>query len=310
MLTLIRVGVVFENDIYMKDYTSKLVKSLLIAGNPRLVDIFERHHGVPKPIHITPLFTEVVEGGRRKKRAVYSGYVSPSDIAKLEDVSRRIKPVMIRSGVEYIFYVGTTQELFPEVVAALGSVDKFVFGAMQVSVAKLSYEVEYVDLGDEAEKIAGKLASSNTIKVVFESPAMLKDPLAIRREKKKKVLLPLPEAIFSTPVYMVLVNEGKARRSIYVKTMIYTRSVLDTPYTAIKTVNITWLVYRDKLIPGLIGYAKFFIDKEVLSYAQRKMEKYNIDYTKTLAKSIAISRVLGVGTGRATGFGHVSILPL
>lgn len=310
LLNIIKADVVFERDFHVKEYTAKLVKTLLITGNPGLEGVFVRSSLAPKPIHITPLFHITADQrGRVRKRAIYAGYISSGETARPQDISKRIRPVKIRGGEKYSFYIGTSRELFPEVVNALSSVDKILFGGATLSVSSLSYEIEYIDLEDEAEKIAGEIASGNvnSLKVVFESPTMLKDPLVIARERKKKIFLPIPEAIFSTPIYMLLADQGRLRRRIYIKAMRYIKSIFDIPYTAMKTTKIAWLIYRDKPIPGLIGYTKYFIDKAILSIAQEKMRKHNIDLIETIAKSITLIRVLGTGAGRATGFGHISI---
>jgi len=60
-------------------------------------------------------------------------------------------------------------------------------------------------------------------------------------------------------------------------------------------------------VPGLIGYTKYFIDKQALTTAMNNSAKHSIDIVNMLSKALALAKVYGVGTGRATGFGHISI---
>jgi len=86
----------------------------------------------------------------------------------------------LEAGREYSFYIGTTQMLLADVLHGLSSVDKFVFGRGEVVVDCMSYELEYVNVEAEAEGVNRPLESSGaSVKVVFESPTLLKDPLAI-----------------------------------------------------------------------------------------------------------------------------------
>lgn len=310
LLGIIRAELSFEEDVFVKDYTAKLVKTLLVSGNQRLAEVFERDYGFPKLIHITPFFQfKLGANGRVEVVAVYSKYVSRGKFIKPKNLSERLKPVKIRSGERYVFYVGVMRELLPEVLNALASADKLVFGATSIVIKHLSYEVKYVNLEDEVENVAGKIASDNVncVKVVFESPTMLKDPLVFTRKRKRKLFVPIPEAVFSTPIYITLIGEGKLKYTTYMKALMCVKSVLDMPYSIIRDVSVAWLVYRNKPIPGLIGYAKYYLDRTALAIAQEKMKKSNIDFMKTLAKAVILMGVLGTGTGRATGFGHVSV---
>ena len=87
-------------------------------------------------------------------------------------------------------------------------------------VDRASYELEYVNVEAEAEGVKRLLeAPGASVKVVFESPTLLKDPLAIDRQRKKTFLL-LPEAVLSTPIYMLLADTGRLRQSFFRKLMV------------------------------------------------------------------------------------------
>jgi len=310
---VVRVSVVFKQSLLVKDYTAKLVKTLLIAGNPRLEDVFSRTTSpLPKPLHVTPLYTyRRGEEGAKKLEAVYTKHISKGSTARPPSIDK-LKPVELEAGREYFFYISTTLALLGDVLQGLSSADRFVFGYGEVVVEKLSYELEYVDVEREAEGIRKLLESTDNkrVKVVFESPTLLKDPLvpAALRWKKKKVFTALPEAVFATPFYMVLYDIGKLRDSIFEDCMLYLRSVLNTPYTERKTANLVWYVYNGKPLPALIGYVKYYLDAEALHRAQKVMElEHSLDFIDAFAKSIVLAKVYGIGDGRATGFGHTTI---
>ncbi len=310
--SIITVRVVFKNNFLVKDYTGKLVKSILIAGNPRLEELFGRSRGVlPKPIHITPLY-QIQQGestGRNRKRTVYTRFVVKDSVAKPPTINR-LKPVEIRAGEEYYFYIAAPMNILNDVLLALSSTGELYFGRETIVIDTLHYEINYVDIEKETIITRKTLENNHTdyLKVTFMSPTLLKDPLVVMRKKKKKLLLPLPDAIFSTPFLMTLIDMGRLRKSIFLRCMRYIKSVFDIPYTALKTVNLVWYVYDNEVLPALIGYVKYFIDREVLAYVQRALEtRYKLDFIGVLSKSIVLAKIYGVGDGRATGFGHINI---
>jgi len=208
---IIRAEIILGDTIIIKDYTAKLVKSILINGNPRLKEIFSRGKDMPpKPIHITPLY--IVKEGNKKLQAVYTKLIPRGSTAKPPSLSK-LKPVRIEAGKKYFFYIGTSMSLLNDVLIGLSNVGEYTFGKSTVYIDSLSYEIHYIDVDKESERIAslteGQREGVTSIKVTFESPTLLKDPLVIMRRKKKKLLLPLPEAMLSAPFLMVLIDKGR-----------------------------------------------------------------------------------------------------
>ena len=115
---VVTVKMEFSSSFTVKDYTAKLVKTLLISGNPALEKLFEKGERTPpKPIHITPLYAE--QGGAL--RPFYSRYV-PRDRRRLGPPPREaVKPVRIEDERRYYFYVGVSLSLLPDVLAALSN---------------------------------------------------------------------------------------------------------------------------------------------------------------------------------------------
>jgi hypothetical protein len=310
---VIKASVTFERDLYVKDYTAKLVKSLLISGNPELGELFSRAMAFPpKPIHLTPLYTHRIgrENQKRYIEPVYAKYIPSKPIAKPPDVNK-LRPVRIEAGKEYFFYIGTNIKLMDNILLSLSNVNKFIFGNDVVAINQLRYEIEYVNVEKKAEEIRSILEASNKgyMKVIFNAPTLLKDPLVITRRKKRKLLLPLPEAVLSTSFFMTLIDMGRVRSSFFITCMRYIKSIFDIPYTVLKTINLVWYVYDNELLPALIGYVKYYIDSQLLRRIQKVVEmKHNLDFTDLLSKSMVLAQIYGSGDGRATGFGHVSIV--
>ena len=310
--SIVSVRIKFSNEFLIKDYTAKLVKSLLINGNPKLEQLFAKGKGIPpKPVHITPLYIETRDkaSGKSSERAVYARKVAKNSVAKPPRATRA-KPIRIEAGREYFFYVGVSLEFLDDILLGLSNIGRFFFGNEIIDIKSLSYEISYINVEKESENIYRifKSGERNYSKIIFMSPTLLKDPLVVLRKKKKKLLLPLPEAVFSTPFLMTLIDKGRLKRSIFLRSMRYIKSVFDIPYTVLKTVNLVWYVYDNEVLPAMIGYVKYFIDRQVLQYAQTILEtKYNLDFIDILSRALVLAQVYGVGDGRATGFGHISI---
>jgi len=307
---IVKADISFGREIIIKDYTAKLVKSILINGNPELAKIFKKDKDLPpKLIHITPLYVVDEDGTNVKIKAVYSRLISGSSSAK-PPLLDKIKPVKLEPRRRYVFFIGTSVHLLNQVLTALSNANELFFGNELVEIDSISYEVNYVDFMGEVRSIAKLFRDGDvsSMKVVFSSPTLLKDPLAILRKRKKKLFLPLPEAVLSTPMFMALIDSGRFRSSIFLRCMRYVKSIFDIPYTALKSVNIVWYVYDNEALPALIGYTKYYIDYEVLNHVQRVVEsKYNLDFIELLARSLVLARIYGVGDGRATGFGHITL---
>jgi len=152
-------------------FTSKLVKTMLIRGDPSLASVFEPRAGdPPKPVHTTPLFS-VDENGRL--RCVYS-YVrcGRGSTAKC---SGRVEPVRLEG--RYHFYLGFSTSVL-ELDRVLAALDKgagcFEFAGRQVCVSLDAINV--ADPSATASKIAEKVLETGRVKITLASPAMLRDP--------------------------------------------------------------------------------------------------------------------------------------
>lgn len=305
---LITVRVSFERGFTTKDYTGKLVKTLLMQGNKNLVEVFESGSPFPpKPIHVSPLY-DLSGGDGKGKKPVYARYIPRC--GEMAKPNRNIEPIAIEADKEYLFHVGVSSDLAEEVFKALAEADRLSYGNNTIPVSSLSYETEYTDIARRGEEIEAKLSSSQALKIVFSSPALLKDPLVLAwaRRAKKKIMIPLPEAVLSMPLIMLLIDLGRFRQSLYIKMLRYIKTALDTTYSMLGTAKLVWYVYDNKIEPGVIGYIKYKIDRDSTQRIEvLANKKHSISFTETLANTIALAEVYGIGDGRATGFGHTEI---
>jgi len=272
-------------------FTGKFVKTLLINKMPEYSELFKPVKGnIPKLIHISPLYR--VRGGRVK--CVYS-YVSCSsrELARCNG-----NPSIIKLHGTYDFYVGFTSNaldynVFMEHILSLD--DCFTFMDQKTCTSLL--EIEYVNPKNETLEIARKTLREGKLKIVFASPTMLRDPF---RRSKYKSLVPTVLNIFSTPLYIMLHNTGTYSLRRFRRQLMILHKIFNEPYSTLKTTQLKWVVYKKKPEPTITGYINLHINQEYLDYYQRyiNMEEY-------LRELLAYMETLGVGVGRAAGFGHI-----
>ncbi|MEM1696122.1 MAG: CRISPR system precrRNA processing endoribonuclease RAMP protein Cas6 [Desulfurococcaceae archaeon] len=270
-------------------FTGKLVKSLLIDGNPRLKPFFEKTMGsAPKLVHVSPLYVEKVEDGRLRVKCLHT-------------VEHAL------SFNRHVFYVGfaeTETGVSPSLddvyEALLNLSGRHRFASWFFNAELVSAEL--VDVEKEADKAVEHLVKSGKIRVVFASPTLLRDPF---RAGKYKSLVPTVMNIFSTPVYVNLYTEGRLSWRNYVKTLLVIHRLLSEPYSVHSTTRVVHVKYEEnkKPTPALIGYVNLYLNKHYHDhYTTRGVNPQHL-----LREAFATMLTLGTGTSRATGFGHTTI---
>jgi len=259
------------------DFTGKFVKTLLINANPNLERIFEdKRTPSPKPLRITPLLEDGTE------EPVYPKVV----IRRFGEAAGKPKssPNPIAVNGLYHVYVGYESGLEPEVDLAvtklMGGVE-LEYGS-QVRVRLVEYE--------KVEQRVPREFSS--VKVYFITPAVFVDPF-VKLSKldgdRAKRFVPYPPLIFSVNVYDVF-------RKTYGRNIIRLSYALVESHTVLNTVTKVWYYYDGKWLPGVIGYAKFFLRKGIPERAKEAVRKV-----------LENAMEMGVGSGRAAGFGFVKV---
>jgi len=289
-------------DTYISDalFTGKLVKSLLIDANPRLKEVFAKTSGSqPKLVHVTPLYQEV--GG--KVRCLYSYAVGSEDGGR---GGRGVARVTIGRGT-YRFYVGFVDG---DVYGALGFDELYntllnISGRHRFGNHDVVTELQSVGVVDAKlharRAVEGLVSGGWKLRLVFSSPTLLRDPL---RASKYKSLVPTPINIFSTPVYILHYLKGKLTARNVMKTLLILHRLLNEPYSYLRTVSTRWVVYERgrNPIPALVGYVNLYLNS---SYYEQYAKRYEVE--ELLEKVLTVTSVLGTGTSRASGFGHVLV---
>jgi len=298
-------GYLFKAEIYVESswnaplFTGKLVKSLLIDSDPQLKPLFEKTRGVePKLIHITPLYREV----NGKVKCIYSIVDYDEESGVIRQVDR------VRVSGRYHFYVGFIERerdgdpylSFDRVYTALLNISgKHVFGKTLFSVELVSLQT--IDVEHAAATLVESLLKNpgrSKLRVVFSSPTLLRDPF---RTAKHKSLVPTPINVFSRPIYILLYLTGKlTQRNLY-KHVILLHRLFNETHSLYTTVKKRWIIYEPgkKPIPVLTNYVNYYLNT---AYCERYSKIYDIE--DFLKKTFRLTLVLGIGTSRATGFGH------
>jgi len=296
----------FKAEIYVESswnaplFTGKLVKSLLIDSDPQLKPIFEKTRGVePKLIHITPLYREV----NGKVRCVYSSVDYDEERGVVRGVDR------VRVHGRYHFYVGFLERerdghpylSFDRIYNTLLNINgKHVFGKTLFNVELVSLQT--IDVEDVSATLVKKLfgnAGRSKLRVVFSSPTLLRDPF---RTAKHKSLVPTPINVFSTPIYILLYLTGRlTQRNLY-KHVIILHRLFNETHSMYETVKKRWIMYEPgkKPIPVITNYVNYYFNT---AYYERYSKAYNLE--ELLSKTFKLALTLGIGTSRATGFGHI-----
>jgi hypothetical protein len=259
------------------DFTGKFVKTLLINTNPELEKIFEdKKYPSPKPLRITPLLED------KKEEPVYPKVV----ITRFGEVAGKPKnsPNPISINGLYHVYIGYEKSLEPEInltiTKLLGGVELKYGNDVRVKL------IEYEKVEQEVPR------EFNSVKVYFITPAIFVDPFVKVSQTDKdraKRFIPFPPLIFSVNVYDLF-------KETYKRNIIRLSYSLIESHTILNTVTKVWYYYDGKWLPGVIGYAKFFLRKGIHKNAKEAVKKI-------LENAIE----MGVGSGRAAGFGFVKM---
>ena len=248
------------------DYTGKFVKTLLMAANPELGQVFEdRKSPTPKPIRITPLID-------RRGLPVYP---------RAAPERPKAPPVPVQVGGTYHVYLGYRQGLEPQVGVAVSRLMSSVdldYGT-KVRVTLRGYEV----VGTEIP------ASFRAVRVRFVTPAVFVDPFRGKAEGRAKRFLPFPGVVFSVNVYELF-------RKKYMRGVLAVSHALIESHTALDTAKRVWYYYDGKWLPGVVGYVKYFLRQGADEGAREAVREVLRDAAE-----------MGVGSGRAAGFGFVRL---
>ena len=138
------------------------------------------------------------------------------------------------------------------------------------------------------------LNKASYIMIEFRSPINIIDPF---KRTKFRRFLPIAGYLFSYNIGELarLTRDNK----LYWDLINYVSAALQETHNVWDTVRKIYYIYDGKEIPGLMGYVKYFVIHEVFD---------DFPSLKLLVENVLTHAVImGVGAGRANGFGHVSV---
>ena len=258
-------------DAVIPPFSGKVCKSLLIRGNSRLLHVFEGKGLLPKPVRVSPLGCG---GGYLWVRGRGGG-------GGLLTVS---------GGEEYFFYVGFDESVSHLVFDALNGVDGVEVFNVRWRLLNVKFFKEYIP----SENPRVRLNGVGRVVVEFNSPANLFDPFKKTRFKR---FMPLAGTVFAYNIGEI--SRILQRNKYYWELINLANTVLKETPEVWETVEKVFYVYEGKKIPGLVGKVEYTVDREILEENRE---------AKTLIENILThAQIMGVGSGRANGFGHVTV---
>ncbi len=264
-----------DNNVLLPPFTGKVIKSLLIKANPAIEEIFSGRY-TPKPIHVSTLI-RIRDNGRYMY--LWKKYGPEQDIS-----------MRLGIGQTAMFHIGFTEDVSHKVIDALMNLDGVELFNARWNV--IEYEVEKINLPTTDIPRQYSLDDAIAIKVEFRTPTLFLDPYKPSRYKR---FLPLPGIVFSYNVGDLLRME---RGSDYIETINLLNALLNETYSALETVKPIMYIYEGKGYPAVIGYIKYMIDWDLVEKTKAQ---------KLLENILVHASIMGIGTSRANGFGHVTI---
>ncbi len=274
-----------EDRLVVREYTGRLVKGFASTCSPVLREEFSASTaGRAKRVTVSPLIRVEPRGAGYRLEAVYPGGPSRDSV----------RDPVLNPGDAVFFDVSLGGGLVEE---ADRLIDCFAEG-VEVRFQGVSVHLEPVSAETIAAWTPGEeplvdLGSVERLKLVFLSPALPVNPW--RPGSRHKRLLPAPSYILAVNAHDLF--DDQPRR--YEEALVAAERVLSPPHTALSTVRVRWFRYaRDtRPEPGLVGYLNLYVDRDGVSEEELKL----------VSQLLTHALIMGVGSGRATGFGTIGL---
>lgn len=284
--TLVEICLRVNKSVVLPPFTGKVAKSLLIIGNHKLYDIFEKpfmiEYGgvkinVPKPLRVTPLYIKNNGGIRYLWK-------------------KTIKGSQLKLGGNKLtcFKVGFEEGLEKDIYYAIAGMDGALLFDAQWFIESIRVE-ESFKLPSKTPNIS--LDNISGIRVFFRSPVKLVDPWKKTRFGR---FLPIAGVLFAYNIGELLRLLKRDIEYWYVVSMV--SAALRETHRIWETVRKVTYVYDGRELPALAGYATYIVDDEIINSVR--------GFKTFLENVIAHAIIMGIGSSRAIGLGHVDILLL
>ena len=274
-----RIAFTIDRPIVYRDYTGKLVKTIVAKASPRLAEeLAARRRAEPKPLSLSPIYTAAPTGG---VRAVYPYTWKPG---------AETSPVTLHPGNTYWFHIAAEASLQPEIHTLImrllaGHTIPTRTGPATLTLEAAEQIAAYTPANPETT-----LQQGQCIKITLLSPTLPTTPYHPQSRIKR---------LTTSPIHLLAVNLLTLYRRPDPQAIAALDLLTPSP-TATRTTKTTWYQYNDKTLPALIGYIKYRVDDTVEATG---------DQLETLNHIISHARTTGAGSGRAAGFGDLEITP-
>ena len=283
LFMLFRISLTVDGDAILPPFTGKVVRSLLIKAEPRLQSVlgwgsvFEAD-GVsihsPKPIHVSTLF-RVVDGSEK--------YLWKSSRNMQESGE-----ITVSTGEILHFYIGFDETISHLVLSALSNIDYITLFNTKWYLVKLEM-LKTVELPSDNPG----LNLGGAVTVELKTPTLPIDPY---KKSCYRRFLPLAGILFAYNIGDLLRAE---RGTLQYVTVVNTlNTYLTETHKVWDTMKRIHYIYEGKKLPALYGRITYIVDEEV--HKQPEL--------KTLIENIIVhAQIMGVGSSRAIGFGHIKV---
>lgn len=109
-----------------------------------------------------------------------------------------------------------------------------------------------------------------------------------------------------SPIHAILFSKGLYTVKRLRSELLRLHRLFSESYSVLGGLKIRWVYYTPRPEPALIGYVNYKLNLEYLDYLKQK----GVNVEEWLTEIFAYTLALGIGAGRAAGFGHVEIKPL
>ncbi len=282
--TLLEVCVEVDRKVKLPAFTGKVPKSLLIKSNPTLEEVFAKPTilevdgikiTIPKPLRLTTLYINTSSG------KVFLWKKSLNDRNHLYLPPNR----------DACFLVGFDETVEEAVYDAVMGLDRLELFDAYWSISSLKV-LESYKLPSSSHGI--RLEGVGAIRLVIRTPVKLVDPWA---KSKYGRFLPLAGIVFSYNIGDLL-RIWKRENGYWDLVGLVSASLRET-YRILETAKPVKYVYDGKELPALGGSITYIVDWSIIDRVQGLKE--------LLENIIAHAKIMGIGSSRAIGLGHVEI---
>ncbi|MHB9301904.1 hypothetical protein [Thermofilum pendens] len=276
-LRAFRVYVSVESSAPLREFSGRLVKSLVYVARPELAALHGLR-GALSPLHVSPLF----KPGRREGEL---GEMA-SPVYRLVDRNPVLEPLQL--GGEYVFHVGGEASLASRAAEGLERLPKPI--ALRFGDGIYTFSVEKAV--DVTGLVYEKRITGDKVTLYFKSPAKLFNPYA--PTKTFKVFPSALDALIAP--YLAAKNQQTITHQLAMEAAKTLGLLVETWYS-LRTVKPVLVPFKENPEPGVAGKATYIVEAK----SEQTLEE--------LSTVLNTAEIYGVGESRVNGFGTTTWKP-